>query len=202
MEFAQLAEVRNLHDVPVYRLPGDLHSNSSLLTPFQFVALALLSVSISTIARGEETPLLDVRGMTFVTTQNDDDTLILRAVRAKINTDEQVAFLEQVDAEVPATQTQSSFQMRCDKGEVDLATNDFIATGNVRGSSHGGGDFSTDWVRYDHSDGVLSTEAPVVIVDDGITYRGVGFRYDIEDRRFRLLGGASVLKSAPAEAKP
>jgi LPS export ABC transporter protein LptC len=137
--------------------------------------------------------------MTFVTTRNNDDTVILRAVRARINADEEVAYLEDVDGEVPGTESKSSFEMRCDSGEVDLASNDFVATGNVRGSSEDGGDFTTDWVRYDHSEGLLSTEAPVVIVDDGITYRGVGFRYEIADRRFRLLGGTSLVTSGSRE---
>ena len=54
--------------------------------------------------------------------------------------------------------------------------------------------FTTEWVRYDHADGLLYTDAPVLITEAGVTYRGGGFRYDIRDRRFRLTGGASILQ--------
>ena len=102
------------------------------------------------------------------------------------DTDGEKAYLEQVDAEIPESEAQSGFRMTSDTGEVNLATNDFVVTGNVIGSSEDGGDFTTDWVRYNHEDGTLYTDAPVIIVDDGITYRGVGFQYDIDARRFRL----------------
>jgi hypothetical protein len=35
---------------------------------------------------------------------------------------------------------------------------------------------------------MLQTDAPVTVVDSGGTFRGDGFRYHIEERRFELLG--------------
>ena len=49
-------------------------------------------------------------------------------------------------------------------------------------------------MAYDETDGVLYTDDPVLIVDDGGSYRGGGFRYLVEEGRFKLLGGASVVQ--------
>ena len=44
-----------------------------------------------------------------------------------------------------------------------------------------------------HEEGVLYTDAPVVVTESAGTYQGGGFRYEVRERRFRLLGGASVV---------
>ena len=194
-EFAPLVKERKLLQLRVAgrQIVQSCRCSSLLLLAFAFASVAL---SDARVARAQDTPILKVQGMTFVSTRDNDDTVILHADRARIDTDKEMAYLDEVDAKIPNSDGGTDFRMKCDVGEINLATNDFLATGNIRGASGTGGDFTTDWVRYDHSDGVLSTEASVIIVDDGITYRGKGFHYDIEKRRFRLLGGTSVLKSA------
>ena len=201
MGFAPLAQVQNLHIASAPAACNRYRIRFSRLYRAAQIPVALLLVCSASAAFAEDSPLLHVRGMTFVSTRANDDTVILRAERANLDTDEEMAYLERVDAEIPATDQESGFRMTCDTGEVNLATNDFFVTGNVNGSSDGGGNFSTEWVRYDHTDGVLFTDAPVIIVDDGITYRGVGFQYEIDERRFRLLGGTSVLRSAPTKSE-
>ena len=84
--------------------------------------------------------------------------------------------------------------MSCERGELNLETSDFYAEGNVRGKTHSGQVFETEWVRYDHEDEVLFTDAPVTITEGVSSYRGGGFRYLVRERRFRLLGGASVVQ--------
>ena len=54
--------------------------------------------------------------------------------------------------------------------------------------------FVAEWVRYDHDEGLLFTDAPVLITDSAGSYRGGGFQYYVRDRRFRLMGGASVVQ--------
>ena len=54
-------------------------------------------------------------------------------------------------------------------------------------------EFESDWVRYDHEDGLLFTDAPVLITERGATFRGGGFRYYVRESRFSLLGGATVV---------
>jgi hypothetical protein len=41
---------------------------------------------------------------------------------------------------------------------------------------------------------VLYTDEPVVIVDRSGSYRGGGFHYFVDEQRFRLEGGASVVQ--------
>ena len=53
----------------------------------------------SSPARANGTPVLNVKGMTFVSTRENDDTVILHAIRAQIDTNNEVAHLEGVDAE-------------------------------------------------------------------------------------------------------
>jgi hypothetical protein len=84
--------------------------------------------------------------------------------------------------------------MRCDVGQLNLSTQDFVAEGNVVGTIEGGRRFEALWVVYDEARGVLYTDEPVLIVDQGGRYRGGGFRYFVNEQRFRLEGGASVVQ--------
>jgi LPS export ABC transporter protein LptC len=138
-------------------------------------------------------PELEVGGMTFVSSRDSVNELVLRAQTATFEPDTEVAHLETVHATVNGSDEGSGFEVRCDRGELDLQTNDFYAEGNVRGRTDGGREFSSAWVRYDHEEGVLFTDAPVLITEQGGTYRGGGFRYYVRERRFRMLGGASVV---------
>ena len=45
-----------------------------------------------------------------------------------------------------------------------------------------------------HEEGLLYTDEPVLITDANGTYEGGGFRYLVEERRFRLIGGARVVQ--------
>ncbi len=166
---------------------------------FGLVLLALWLVPLQVAASG--TPVLNVRGMTFVASQPQGDSVVLHAETARFDTDAEVAYLIGVEANVPVADEKLGLRLRCDEGEVDLASNDFLASGNVQGRTDGGRHFTTKWVRYDHQEGALYTDAPVVIAEEGTTYRGGGFRYLIRDRRFRLMGGASVIQE-PKAASP
>ena len=165
---------------------------SSVMMVFLLVTLALVP------AFADPAPELDVHGMTFVASRENNDAVILRADHARFDTEAKKAYLKVVDASVPASVEQRGFSMRCDESVVDLDTNDFEATGNVNGETGGGEHFEAEWVRYDHAAGVLFTEGRVVITDRGTKVIGGGFRYDIAKRRFQLLGGAKVVRDAKA----
>ena len=85
-------------------------------------------------------------------------------------------------------------EIECDQGTLNLKSNSFWARGNVKGHTNDGREFSAPWVRYDHSDGLLFTDAPVLLSEAGTTMRGGGFRYYVKEQRFRLLGGAEVVQ--------
>ena len=66
------------------------------------------------------------------------------------------------------------------------------ATGNVEGVTGDGQRYNAPWVRYEHEAALLLTDAAVTVVDQAGTYRGDGFRYFLEERRFQLIGNVSV----------
>ena len=141
-----------------------------------------------------ESPLLDVDGMTFIASRGPANDLVLHAAHASFDTERQRVHLEDVQARVAPGRSSGAFDIRCDSGDLDVATNDFEARGNVHGRTDDDREFDAPWVKYDHAAGLLFTNAPVLISEDAITYRGGGFQYFVRERRFRLLGGASVVQ--------
>ncbi len=139
-------------------------------------------------------PLLDIDQMTFVASEGEDSRVLLRAEKARFDPRSDFAELAGVEATVFGEGSGVVFEMTCDRGGLDLVTNDFVASGNVLGRTQDGMVFSVDRVRYDNEGGVLSSDDKVQITDEGGTYRGGGFRFFVEDKRFQLIGGASVVQ--------
>jgi LPS export ABC transporter protein LptC len=152
------------------------------------LAIAVGGILLAGLASAGESPGLRVSGMTFVGSRGEQGELVVRARTAFFNPDTSLADLEVVRAKVSDAEKGESFQMQCDRAELDVDTNDFTATGNVKGLTGTGQHYSAAWVRYDHASSMLQTDAPVTVVDSGGTFRGDGFRYHIEERRFELLG--------------
>ncbi len=157
-------------------------------------AILALAALLTPAVLQAESPLLDVAKMTFVASRGSANELVLRATHARFDTKEERVYLEEVHVTVEHGRTAGHFEIRCDEGELDIATNDFEARGNVRGRTEGNREFTAPWVNYDHEAGMLFTNAPVMIYEDAITYRGGGFQYFVRERRFRLLGGASLVQ--------
>ncbi len=143
---------------------------------------------------GDLGQVLDVRGMTFVASEGSFNEIVLRADIARFYPDRQVADLERVDVEVAPGGDRIGFEMRCDAGRLNLSTQDFVAEGHVVGTIEGHRQFEALWVAYDEEKGVLYTDEPVLIVDEDGRYRGGGFRYFVNEQRFRLQGGATVVQ--------
>ena len=141
-------------------------------------------------ARSESTELR-ATGMTFVGTRGNTSELVLHSRFATFYPDRDIADLEGVRA-VVTDEDGDSFEMTCDRAQLNVETNDFRAEGEVRGSTADGQHYAAPWVEYDHEDGLLRTDAPVVMVDDTGGFRGDGFRYYVNERKFQLLGNVVV----------
>ena len=118
--------------------------------------------------------------------------LVVYSEAATFHPDRDIAHLVDVRAVVTDDDEGDSFEMTCDRAELNIETNDFHAEGRVRGTTADGQRYSAPWVEYDHEAGLLTTDAPVVVVDTTGTFRGEGFRYHVHERRFRMLGNVFV----------
>jgi LPS export ABC transporter protein LptC len=153
---------------------------------------ALLAAGPAGSVEGSDSPVLRVTGMTFVGSRGALRELVLRARTAMFRPDQGIAELEGVSAEVSEGEGGRSFSMTCRRAELNIESNDFLAEGDVQGETGDGRSYSAPWVRYDHEDAVLFTDAPVRMVDDTGVFRGDGFRYHVKERRFQLLGNVRV----------
>jgi hypothetical protein len=143
---------------------------------------------------GDLGQVLHVRGMTFVASEGSSNEILLRSERARFYPDRQVADLERVEVQVAPGNDRVGFEMQCDEGQLNLSTQDFLATGHVVGTIEGERQFEALWVAYDEKEGVLYTDAPVLIIDEDARYQGGGFRYFVNEQRFLLQGGATVVQ--------
>jgi LPS export ABC transporter protein LptC len=130
--------------------------------------------------------------MTFIGSRGATSELVLRSETATFGPNRDVAHLEVVHAVVTEDDAADSFEMTCDRADLNVETNDFRAEGRVRGTTADGQEYAAAWVEYDHDAGLLHTNAPVVMVDKTGTFRGDGFRYHVHERKFQLLGNVSV----------
>ena len=138
---------------------------------------------------------LSVTGMTYVASRDDVSEFVLRARRAFFMPDTNIAKLEHVRVAATDDEDRHSFEVSCGRGELNVETNDFLAEGDVRGTTGDGRRYTASWVRYDHEQGLLYTDAPVTMEDDTGAFRGDGFRYHVKQRRFRLLGNVSLVRT-------
>lgn len=138
--------------------------------------------------------VLHLRGMTYVASKGEVNEVVLDADRARILPEQDVAHLEQVRANLSAVDGGGALSLVCERGTFEMSSGDFLAEGNVRGTTGDGRRFFTDSLRYSHEQALVSTNRPVVIREETGTYRGGGFRYHVRENRFRLLGGATVVQ--------
>jgi len=167
---------------------------SALLALLLLAAPAIAEVPDPGWLVGDPGQRLDVRGMTFVASEGGANEIVLRAEHADFYPEREVAELDVVDVEVAPGDGRLGFRMRCDEGQLNLGTRAFIAVGHVAGTIEGNRQFEALWVAYDEAEGVLYTDDPVLITDEDGRYRGGGFRYFVNEARFRLEGGATVVQ--------
>ncbi len=143
---------------------------------------------------------LVLKGMTYVSSEEDQNELVLEAKTARIHLDEQRVDLEGVHvrmgSKAPGGQRGGGVDVECERGSFDLETQDFDAEGDVRGVTADGRRFRTDKLRYRADRSLVTTDSRVVIRDAAGTYQGGGFDYWVREDRFRLRGGASVVQGS------
>jgi LPS export ABC transporter protein LptC len=138
-------------------------------------------------------PPLRLERLTFVATREAAAEIRVQADVALIDESTSKASLEKVDAEWEDDAGRPSLRIRCERGELDLETNDLLASGDVHGQLADGRRFIGPWLRYDRTRGVAFTRAPVEILEgQGRVLRGGGLEYHVRERRLRLTSGARV----------
>jgi LPS export ABC transporter protein LptC len=134
-------------------------------------------------------------GMTFVASRGDHTEILVEARNMLVPPGAQTASLEGVSLLINHPQSgKRAFEMTCDQGDLEVETSNFRAEGNVEGRTADGRLIYTPWLRYDSDRDVISTDAPVRIVDGRHRLKGRGFIYHVKDSRFVLKGGASIVQ--------
>jgi len=95
-------------------------------------ALALLGADAPT---GRFSSTLHVTGMTFVSSRGSASELVLVAERAELSPDTNIAKLDVVHMTALDPDQSRAFDVRCDRGELNVDTNDFYAEGDVHGTT-------------------------------------------------------------------
>jgi LPS export ABC transporter protein LptC len=133
--------------------------------------------------------------MTFVATRGDENELVLRAEKAHMPPGATVVELEGVHVVMhnPGG-TRDSFEMTCQRGDLELESADFHAEGEVEGRMADGRRIFTPRLDYDSDSGMVTSDAPVRVREASHTMRGRGFEYNVRDGRFVLRGGASIVQ--------
>lgn len=154
--------------------------------------LATLCVLVGGAASAD--PPLKLSGMTFVSSEGTVHRVVVRAATAILYPDTNLVELEGgVHAQLEGSEGSKSLDLRCERGEYDLSSNDFFAVGTVEGRFADGRTFRGPWMRYQADQGLAFSDAPVEIVDGLQTLVGQkGLRYWVRDERLQLRGGASV----------
>jgi LPS export ABC transporter protein LptC len=159
----------------------------------QLLAVVVFGVPVASAAPSSAVPPLRLERLTFIATHEAAAEIRVQADVAVIDENANKADLEQVDAEWADDLGRPSLRIRCNRGELDLETNDLLASGNVRGQLADGRRFVAPSLRYDRTRGVAFTRAPVEILEGGgRVLKGGGLEYHVKDRRLRLTSGAKV----------
>jgi hypothetical protein len=136
--------------------------------------------------------------MSYVLSRGDAIDLVVQARRAEISPTSGRVELAGVRARIAGPHADrreaGRLELVCDRGELDLETREFLASGHVAGRMQDGRTLATERLRYVHALGVVSSDAPVVLSDEAGEYRGGGFQYWVRDDRFRLTGGARIVQ--------
>src|SRR5262245_60829729 len=104
------------------------------LRPGLVAGIAIALTSLATLAVADAA-VLQVTGMTFVSSHDSVREIIVRSLHAKFHTDTKVAELDGVQAELSEGDRGRSFSMTCKRAELDLEKNDFLAQGDVKGET-------------------------------------------------------------------
>lgn len=165
----------------------------SKAAPFASAGLCM-AVCLGVAAAASADPPLTLSGMTFVSSEGSIHRVVVQAETAILYPDTNLVELEGgVHAQLEGSAGSTSLDLRCERGEYDLSSNDFFAVGDVEGRFADGRTFRGPWMRFRAEEGLAYSDAPVEIVDGAQTLVGQkGLRYWVRDERLQLRGGASV----------
>lgn len=154
--------------------------------------LPLLAAPPAAPAPEIESGGLRLSEMTLVASRGGERELLLRSESATLDPETRRAVLWDVRAEVVDLESGRRFHIECDRAEVEIESQDFVAEGHVRGDTGEGQRFATESVRYDRAADLLSADTPVELIDATGSLRGDGFRYHVAEKRFEILGNVRV----------
>jgi LPS export ABC transporter protein LptC len=165
--------------------------------PIALLAAAVAATGLARTAAAAEDDrrlpeTLDLTALTYTDSARAESGVILEAAEARVLPQREQVLMKTVGLRLKTADAKGQLELRCDHGELDLASGSFVGIGTVRGKTPDGRRFETQRMRYDHEAGLVTTDAPVVIRDGGGTLRGGGFRYQVREGRLKLLGGATV----------
>jgi len=159
----------------------------------RLLVAAVFAMQLAVAAPSSAVPPLRLERLTFVATHEAAAEIRVQADSAVIDDAANKAQLERVDAEWADAVGRPSLRVRCDRGELDLETNDLLASGNVHGQLADGRRFVAPTLRYDRTRDLAYTREPVEILEGaGRVLRGGGLEYHVKDRKLRLTSGAKV----------
>jgi len=138
---------------------------------------------------------LELKDVAFTETENGHPVWALKALRATYKKSGQHAELEGMDVVFFNDQRLSSAHLTAAFGDVDLASHEVVARGDVQVDTPEGARFSTDQLRYRHQLGELVSDDSVTFTYGGIVVRGTGMTYSLHDRKLYL--GSDVTADVP-----
>ncbi len=153
------------------------------------VALAL-ALALGGTAAAAVSSELRLQGLTFVSSAGDHNELVLRAERSVLPPSGERVELEGVHARLgslaPGGASGGGLELRCARGVFDLESRNFSASGAVRGAISDGRRFETERLRYHASEGRVTGDARVFVVEPGGRFEGSSFEYLLREDDFQL----------------
>jgi hypothetical protein len=175
-----------------------------LRLPSRPAHIAILAAALAAwfpIASLAETPravALALDGMRYVLARGGKAEVVVEAERADVSPQSGRIELSGVRARLGKLAGQSAdlggLELSCARGTLDLEAREFSAIGRVEGRTQDGRSFVTDGIRYRHDRGLVASDAPVLLSDEAGETRGGGFQFWVRENRFRVSGGATVVR--------
>lgn len=140
----------------------------------------------------EQIPPIVLDSLHFSGYRGTSQDLEVRAERAQVRPEQQLAELRNVEIQFRDTE-RGPVHVTADRGDFNLTTQAFVLHENVKGELGDGERFTTSEVRYDDAMRRLYTSEPVEIEHGRIAFRGQGMVLDVPSGRLTLneLSGAT-----------
>lgn len=111
----------------------------------------------------------------------------VRAVRAQVDPQARVALLQDVKISF-ADEHRGAIVVSAEAARFDLASDDFLLSGQVEGLTGEGESFQGRDVRYVAAERKLRSREPVRVFRENLTLAGEGLEIDVETRRVKIEG--------------